>query len=254
MTEALYPSRPPLGPCPGFERHDFAGHSRCRRPRCRRPHRHWSDYEYGRNTKVGRILKAQLYRWLTGELNDAELLDRLGGAFGNKRAQALLDSWRITRDGCDLLDLLAVDLWQARRGELRFRVSGRPDWYLLPAGPQGFAPDARALLTARPAAEAIQSWNDEAELLATWSADSGPRLEPLALPGAGACAYLRLPYPVHWLTTNEAANQLGYARSHVAHMVRIGHLPAQRPGKDHLIDPLYVAWLAARRKEATHRA
>jgi excisionase family DNA binding protein len=237
-----------MPPCPGHERHDFAGHARCRRPRCRRPRRHWSDYEYGRS----RILKDALYFWLRGDLDDAELLDRLTAAFGDEQAQALLTSWTVTRDGCDLFDLLTVDLWQSRRGELRFRVAGRTGWYFLPEDPQDFATDAQALLAEGPKESRIRTWNDEAELLANWSADEGPRLNQQAVPAIGACVYLRLPYPVRWLTTTEAAAQLGFARSHVTHMIRIGHLPAQRPGKDHLVDPLFVAWLAARRKEATH--
>jgi len=248
VAEALYPTRPPMPPCPGHERHDFAGHVRCRRPQCRRPRRRWGDYETGGS----RILKDALYFWLRGDFGDSELLARLTAGLGAEPARALLASWTITRDGCDLFDLVNVDLWQSRRGELRFRVEGRTGWYVLPDDPQGFATDAQALVMAGPTAHALRTWNDEVGLLANWSADEGPRLSQQATPSMNACVYLRLPYPARWLTTNEVATQLGFARSHITHMIRIGHLPAHRPGKDHLVDPLFVAWLAARRKEATH--
>lgn len=251
MTEL--PTRPPMPPCPGFERHDFAGHVLCRRPQCRRPRRHWRDYHYGHNPN----LKALLCRWLKGELDDFELSRHLLNEYREaSAADELVRAWKITRDGLDLPAPVFVSLWEGE-GMLRLGLTGtnqaatpRPhslfalDVLALTAGE---GPDSRPVLPSYPIEP---GWPHGMAQVAEWRGECGPRLT--GEPGRAACRYLGIDSPPRWLTTTQAATKLGYARSHITHLIRLGALPAQKFGTAHQVDPLAVAWRAAQRKEVTH--
>lgn len=250
------PSRPPLPPCPGHERHLFSGGALCRR--CRRPRRRWTDYDYDGHQG----LKGVLYRWLVGELDDdtvCEAIHALG--YGVAQTSGILTLWSMVRDGHDLVAGSAVvELWETEDGQLYVVAAGTPSiaFYGLGAARTAFSDDARRLADAGAWPGCLCSPEhvrvSGAVRVAVWEAGAGPRLTPAdGHAGRTACRYLGIERPSA-IAVPTAADVLRRTQETVRRLVRSGVLLAENTGAGLLLDPLRVHWYATQLRERERRA
>lgn len=253
------PSRPPLPPCPGHERHLFSGGALCRR--CRRPRRRWTEYDYdGRQD-----LKGILYRWLIGELDDDAVCENIHArGHGVAQTRGILAAWCMVRDGQDLVAGSAVvELWETEDGQLYVVAAGTPSiaFYGLSAARTTFCDDARLLSDAGEwpgiLCEPERVSTSGAVRVAVWEAGAGPRLTPAdGHAGRSACRYLGIEFAAP-IAVPTAATVLRRTQETVRRLVRSGVLLAQESSSKTWmlqLDPLRVHWYATQLRERERRA
>lgn len=201
-------------------------------------------------------IKGWLYRWLRGHVTDSQVMEYLQGQgrLSESEARALVASWKVTRTGADIREIV-VELWKSAAGELLLSRAFLPfegdgqAWKLPPRRRADFFGDALALAAGHAldlAPAGVNPWKDgSCERLADWTADEGGRLLNEGELDVTTCRYLGIAFPVRWFTTAEAAPQLQRSQSQVAWWARHDRVPARKNGLDYEIDPLWVAWRRA---------